>query len=209
MNVPLLIVQNANPCDADEWLCNKVYDAGGDDWLAIAVNWLVAKPLAILGLIAAGLIVRWLAHRVINRLVKGAGRVGSVRNARNAARAETLAGVLLSVVSVIVFGLVTIMSIGELGYNVGPLIAGAGIVGVALGLGAQGVVKDFLYGMFMFFEDQFGVGDTVTFDDVTGREVTGTVESLTLRTTKLRSDDGAVWYIRNGDVVKTGNRSQT
>jgi small conductance mechanosensitive channel len=96
------------------------------------------------------------------------------------------------------------MVIGELGYNIGPLIAGAGIIGLALGFGAQSLVKDFLSGIFMFLEDQLGVGD-----DVSLNEVDGIVEALTLRVTRIRGEDGTVWYVRNGEILKVGNRSQS
>ena len=96
-----------------------------------------------------------------------------------------------------------LISLGEVGINLGPLIAGAGIVGVAVGFGAQSIVKDFLSGMFMLVEDQYGVGDSV---DV--GLASGTVERMTLRTTILRDTNGSVWYIPNGEIARVGNRSQ-
>lgn len=189
-----------NPCQPDAWLCQKVFDKTHNDWFALAAEWLLAKPIGVLGLLIAGFVARWLTHRVIDRVTTRAAKVSSERNAQ---RAETLASVLRSVASFIVFGLVVIMAVGVIGYNVAPLVAGASIVGVALGLGAQSIVKDFLYGLFMFFEDQLGVGDRVEIDDVSG-----TVEALSLRVTRVRADDGTVWYLRNGDIGKVGNRSQ-
>ena len=93
--------------------------------------------------------------------------------------------------------------LGEIGFQLGPFIAGAGIVGVALGFGAQNLVKDFLSGIFMILEDQYGVGDVIDLG-----EVTGTVESVGLRVTRLRDVNGTVWYVRNGEVLRVGNRSQ-
>ena len=87
--------------------------------------------------------------------------------------------------------------------NIGPLIAGAGIVGVALGFGAQTLVRDFLSGIFMLFEDQYGIGDVVDLGDATG-----TVEAVTLRVTRLRDVNGTVWYVRNGEILRVGNMSQ-
>jgi small conductance mechanosensitive channel len=104
----------------------------------------------------------------------------------------------------VIFTIVGVMVVSELGYDIGPLLAGAGIIGLALGFGAQSLVKDFLSGIFMFFEDQIGVGDTVLMNDITG-----TVEALTLRVTRLRAEDGTVWYVRNGEVLKVGNVSQS
>jgi small conductance mechanosensitive channel len=90
-----------------------------------------------------------------------------------------------------------------LGINLAPLIAGAGIVGLALGFGAQSLVRDFLSGMFMLMEDQFGVGDVVD-----AGVATGTVEGVSLRTTRLRDIDGVVWHIPNGTILRVGNKSQ-
>ena len=96
-----------------------------------------------------------------------------------------------------------------LGISLGPLIAAAGIAGVALGFGAQSLVKDFLTGMFMLMEDQFGVGDVIdTGVAVAGGMVTGTVEGVSLRTTRLRDIDGVVWHIPNGNILRVGNKSQ-
>jgi len=114
-----------------------------------------------------------------------------------------MASVLRSVIAFAIFTVAAIMIIGELGYNVAPLIASAGLVGVALGFGAQSLVKDFLSGIFMFFEDQYGVGDRV----IVG-ETVGVVEALSLRVTRVRADDGTIWYLRNGEILRVGNVSQ-
>jgi small-conductance mechanosensitive channel len=106
-------------------------------------------------------------------------------------------------VSVVIFTIALMMIVAEIGFDLAPLIAGTSIVGVALGFGAQNVVKDFLSGMFMIFEDQYGVGDVIDFE-----KATGTVEAVGLRTTRLRDFQGTVWYVRNGEVVRVGNKSQ-
>ena len=95
------------------------------------------------------------------------------------------------------------MVLSELGVNIAPIIASAGILGIALGFGAQSLVKDFLSGIFMIFEDQYGVGDVV---DV--GEASGTVEAVSLRVTRLRDVNGTVWYVPNGEIVRVGNMSQ-
>src|SRR4051812_8702975 len=87
--------------------------------------------------------------------------------------------------------------------DLAPFIAGTSIVGVALGFGAQNIVKDFLAGMFMLLEDQYGVGDVIDFE-----KATGTVEAVGLRCTRLRDVNGTVWYVRNGEVLRVGNKSQ-
>jgi small conductance mechanosensitive channel len=213
-----------DPCTKSDWLCNQVLDTTGNKWLAGASNWLIAKPAAILGLLIVGFVARWIAHKLIVQLARRAevgmlpehlvqGKLSRTRDqtpasqaasGRRKLRAQTLSGVLSSIASFVIFTIVAIMVIGELGYNIGPLVAGAGIIGLALGFGAQSLVKDFLSGIFMFLEDQLGVGDTVHLN-----EVTGVVEALTLRVTRLRAEDGTVWYVRNGEILKVGNHSQT
>jgi small-conductance mechanosensitive channel len=96
------------------------------------------------------------------------------------------------------------MALGEFGFDLGPLIASAGIVGVALGLGAQTLVRDILSGIFMLIEDQYGVGDSV---DVL--EIEGVVEKVGLRVTTVRDGQGTLWYLRNGEILKVGNQSQS
>ena len=95
------------------------------------------------------------------------------------------------------------MVLSEFGLNLGPIIASAGVFGVALGLGAQTIVRDVFCGILMLIEDQYGVGDKI---DVL--EVKGEVESVGLRITTVRSDDGTLWYLRNGEILKVGNKSQ-
>jgi small conductance mechanosensitive channel len=111
---------------------------------------------------------------------------------------------LKSIVSGIIAAIVVTMMLAEVGLNIGPIIASAGIVGVALGFGSQTLVKDFLSGIFMIFEDQYGVGDVVDMGD----GLTGTVEAVSLRVTRMRDTNGTVWYVRNGELLRVGNMSQ-
>jgi small conductance mechanosensitive channel len=122
---------------------------------------------------------------------------------RSAARATTLSHLLRSATTVVVWTIAGVMILGELGVALGPLIAGAGIAGVALGFGAQSLVKDFISGTFMLIEDQYGVGDIID-----AGEASGTVEAVSLRTTRLRDVNGTVWHIPNGNILRIGNMSQ-
>ncbi len=106
--------------------------------------------------------------------------------------------------SVVIYVVAGFMILGEVGIELGPLLAGAGIIGVALGFGSQSLVKDFLSGVFILIEDQFGVGDIVNLDN----ETSGTVEAVSLRTTRLRAVDGTVWHVPNGEIRRVGNQSQ-
>jgi moderate conductance mechanosensitive channel len=182
---------------------------------------LLGNPLRLAALLVLAVVVRYLVHRMIDRLVMRAVQaepperlLGSRRAAkvvfggtgiyseRRALRATTLGSLLKSIVTAVISVIVVVMALDILGYPIGPLLASAGIAGIALGFGAQNLVKDFLSGIFMLLEDQYGVGDVIDMG-----EATGTVEAVGLRVTRLRSVDGTVWYVRNGEVVRVGNSS--
>ncbi len=210
------------PCVKDpSTFCYTVYDVTNNLWLAGSANWLITKPVKILMIIVIAFLVRLILRRLINRvttLPKTGGKLpsllrplrerapevlGSAVIERRRQRAMTIGSVLKSMATFLVYGLAFILVLGELGINLGPIIASAGIIGVAIGFGAQNLVKDFLSGIFMMVEDQYGVGDVV---DV--GEASGTVESVGLRITTLRDVKGTVWYVRNGEVLRVGNSSQ-
>ena len=212
----------APDCASEEGLCRLVYRTTHVDWVAESSDWLIAKPALIIGIVIGALIVRWLARRVITRLIRSTGETtvpivlrpfrertaetiasAGLVSERRRQRAETIGSVLRSIASAAIFVIAAMTVLGELGINLAPLIASAGIAGVALGFGAQSLVKDFLSGVFMIFEDQFGVGDVI---DV--GEASGTVEAVTLRVTRLRDLDGTVWYVPNGEILRVGNKSQ-
>ncbi|MFG1640845.1 mechanosensitive ion channel family protein [Amycolatopsis sp. NPDC049252] len=220
---PLLTAAgDSTPCIRDaSTLCFQVFKVTGNEWLAGSTNWLLTKPLKILMIIVIAFLVRLLIRRVINRvttLPKTGGKLpsllrplrerapevlGSAVIERRRQRATTIGSVLKSMATFLVYGLAFILVLGELGLNLGPIIASAGIIGVAIGFGAQNLVRDFLSGIFMMIEDQYGVGDVVDIG-----EATGTVEAVGLRITTLRDLKGTVWYVRNGEVLRVGNSSQ-
>jgi small conductance mechanosensitive channel len=106
-------------------------------------------------------------------------------------------------VAFVILGVAVVLILGELGVNLAPIIASAGVIGVALAFGAQNLVKDFIAGIGIILEDQYGVGDVVDLG-----EASGTVEAVGLRITRLRDSHGVVWYVRNGEVLRVGNKSQ-
>src|SRR5690606_39304763 len=114
-----------------------------------------------------------------------------------------IGSILKSLSSFLIYGLALVYVLQVLGVEVGPVLASAGVVGVAVAFGAQNLVRDFLSGMFMLVEDQYGVGDVVDLG-----EATGTVESVGLRVTTIRDLNGTVWYVRNGEILRVGNFSQ-
>lgn len=126
-----------------------------------------------------------------------------VQSERSKQRAQALGTVLRSIATAVIYTMAAIIALAEFGISLGPLVAGAGIVGVAIGFGAQTLVQDFLSGIFMLVEDQYGVGDVV---DV--GEASGVVEEINLRTTRIRDVHGTVWFIPNGEIRRVGNKSQ-
>jgi small conductance mechanosensitive channel len=204
-------------------LCARVYEASGLDWLAANADALIEKPATILLVVVLAAVVRLMLHRAIRRLTDrtATGAVPTVlrpwRNrarqadrdgleqivARRSQRAEAIGSVLRSFASIVVLGIAVVLVLGELGLDLAPIIASAGVIGVALGFGAQNLVKDFIAGIGIILEDQYGVGDVVDLG-----EASGTVEAVGLRITRLRDVNGVVWYVRNGEVLRVGNRSQ-
>ena len=192
-----------------------------DDGAAAATGTLAgwaATSLRILAVVVLAFVLRAVLHRAISRVVSRAVARPAVPEAlrqrivdmspavaleRRRQRAETIGSVLRSVASIAVFTVASTIVLGELGVDLGPILASAGIVGVALGFGAQNLVKDFLNGIFMILEDQYGVGDAIDLG-----EASGIVEDVGLRVTRLRSVDGTVWHVRNGEVLRVGNMSQ-
>lgn len=205
----------------------------GNETVARFADWLIDRPLSILLIIVLAWVLTRLAKRALTRLVRRivASDRDAVRRrlhaigvdrpelliaddpedaderersaARRASRAASISGVLANTALIVIWTIAFIMILGELGLNLGPMIAGAGIAGVALGFGAQSLVKDFLSGLFMLMEDQFGIGDVVDLG-----EAVGSVEEVALRTTVLRGLDGTVWHVPNGEIRRVGNKSQ-
>jgi moderate conductance mechanosensitive channel len=147
------------------------------------------------------LFVRAVAHRVINRLTERAAAAAAGMERREQ-RARALGSILRSGVSILVFGIAALTILGDLGVNLTPLLLPTTVLGVALGFGAQNLVRDYLAGILMLVEDHYGVGDTINVKDATG-----TVEAMTLLTTRLRDVNGVVWHIRNGTIESVGNES--
>ena len=179
-------------------------------WGAVWDVW--HTPIRILAIIIGAVLVRSLLLLSVRRVIRGviagmngkaAQASGLIANARVVQRSQTLGSVLSNFFTwtVVLVALSSILS--ELGVAVGALVAGAGILGAALGFGAQSLVRDLISGIFIVFEDQYGVGDSVDLG-----QASGVVESVGLRVTQVRDVSGVLWYVRNGEVVRVGNQSQ-
>ena len=202
----------ASPCTSDEDICEFVLEQTGNEQVARAADLLIGRPLAVAGLVLLGLLIRWVLHKLVDRVVRRAeggmlpdrfSPTTAATASRRVQRAKTMGDLLKSIITGVLVAVVGTMVLAQLGVNIAPIIASAGIIGVALGFGAQSLVKDFLSGIFMIFEDQYGVGDAVDLG-----EAVGTVEAVSLRVTRLRDVNGTVWYVRNGEILRVGNMSQ-
>jgi moderate conductance mechanosensitive channel len=198
-------------------MCRVVYALTWNQFFAAA-----EVPARIVFLLVLGIAIRLVVNRLIDRLVaKTAGLAppkhffGSERAAkilssnatlyreRRAQRAQALGSIFKSITTAVTAGIILLMMLSTIGQNIAPILASAGVLGLAVGFGAQNLVKDFISGVFMLLEDQYGVGDVVDMG-----EAVGTVEGVGLRVTRLRGFDGVLWHVRNGEVIRIGNRSQ-
>ncbi|MFF0386393.1 mechanosensitive ion channel family protein [Streptomyces sp. NPDC004286] len=200
--------------------------ASWPNWLEEHTTALVEVPLRIALIVVVLGVIRWVAKRAITRVVqhilqpagdetesrppRRAGRGAAVlmrdrsrSSQRREQRARTIGSVLSSGVTIVLALLGTAMILDQVGIALGPLLASAGVVGLAIGFGAQSLVADYLSGLLIMVEDQYGVGDTVDLG-----EAIGEVEHIGLRLTHVRDLNGGLWHIRNGEVLRVRNDSQ-
>jgi moderate conductance mechanosensitive channel len=201
-----------------DWFAENVTDHELVVWL---IRHGLEPALQILLILVLALALLWFIRRTIRRAVgrakdpdaargrryrqrvgfQGEGRVE--HSLRRGQRADALGALATSIAGVLIWTLVVFMVLGTFGITLGPLVAGAGILGLALGFGAQGLVRDFISGVFMLIEDQYGVGDIID-----AGEAVGVVEAVTLRTTRIRDIEGTLWHVPNGEIRRVGNKSQ-
>lgn len=184
------------------FLYELVSRLGLGDSAARTADVLLARPLAIVALFIGAAVLSRFGSRLARRAVRALQQRSPIRpeSARSELRVGTLSQVLATLVRVVVWSMAALLILGIVGLNLAPLLAGAGIAGVAIGFGAQTLVRDVLTGFFILSEDQYGVGDVIT----VGTAPTGTVEDVTLRVTRLRAADGVVWFVPNGEIKMLG-----
>ncbi|MXW42248.1 MAG: mechanosensitive ion channel family protein [Acidimicrobiia bacterium] len=227
-----ILAQTVNDaCGPDPgFFCELVFDNTENERLAEIIGWVVERPLRIVLILLVAWIAKKIIHKLIERAVARLMRqaetsteeqlesaskldIGSVaakainrineRQVRSSQRIATIATVLKSLASAVILAVAALLCLSELNIDLAPLIAGAGIAGLAVGFGAQSLVRDFLAGIFILIEDQFGVGDVVDVGDTSG-----VIETVSLRTTTLRDVNGVVWTVPNGEIRRTANHSQ-
>jgi len=233
--IPSIAATLNEACGTDPaWLCRKVFEWTDNSDIAGIATWLVDRPIKVLVIVLLALLTRRIVHKAIDGLIDRlmsersseekdavraaeasssmlrrevlSGKLASLRNRTDRARqrAKTLGMLFKSIASAAVGTVTLMMLLGEFDINLGPLLAGAGILGLGIGFGSQSLVRDLLSGIFMLIENQYGVGDWI---DV--GEADGTVESLGLRTTRLRDKYGTLWHIPNGEIRRVGNMTQS
>ena len=227
VNVLLAQADLENTCGSNpSWICERLFEVtDGNRVVGPLVDALVSlAAIFLIAWIASAVAHRYfarvvarvvapdrtMASRHISKLGSRAGElvasplgIDDAPDPRREARLNSISAVVGSTTSIVIWSIALVVGFGELGIQLGPLIAGLGIAGVALGFGAQSLVKDCIAGLFMLLEDQYGIGDVVDLD-----EAVGTVEKISLRTTVLRGVDGTVWHVPNGEVTRVGNKSQ-
>lgn len=208
--------------DRPTWFCEGAWNLTHNRMLARAADWLVTRPLvAVIVVLVAWILNRYLrravsafvtrlstskqlANEAMQRIGMGRPESTSVIDARDRSRASTLAAVSRACVSWFVWTIAVLIVLGVFNIDLGPLLAGAGIAGIAVGFGAQTLVRDFIAGFVILLEDQCGVGEEVDIG-----EAVGTVETLTLRMMTVRGVDGTLWNVPNGAIQRVGNRTRS
>nr|WP_306323134.1 MULTISPECIES: mechanosensitive ion channel family protein [unclassified Streptomyces] len=202
--------------DPDQHTLKDAQEQAGQAAGWVEQNWStwLSVGLRILLIVVIAFVLRAVIRRAITKFVDRMNRRGEtgattalggllVNTERRRQRSEAIGSVLRSVASFVILGTAALMVLGAFKINLAPLLASAGVAGVAIGFGARNLVTDFLSGVFMILEDQYGVGDTID-----AGVASGEVIEVGLRVTKLRGAEGEIWYVRNGEVKRIGNLSQ-
>ncbi len=218
----LELVNVCGPAGQQAWLCSTVHDITSSARASQIADDL-SRPFRILVILVVAFVLTRISRLVIRHVVKrlshddAAERISTIRRRtgvalldtspvvgmRRALRAETIGAVLRSVIAAFIWATAVVMILDALAVNLAAIGIGASIVGVAVGFGSQALVRDFITGLFMLVEDQYGVGDVVDLG-----LASGTVEGVSLRTTRLRDAEGVVWHVPNGEIHRVGNKSQ-
>ncbi|MHB8682193.1 MAG: mechanosensitive ion channel family protein [Acidimicrobiales bacterium] len=195
----------ALPATAQGWLYELLRWAGVSDPTASHVQQVLVKPVTVVAVLVGAAVVGWLGNRAIRHWIGAAFRHAASRtdSPRAERRVVTLTTMIANVWRVVVAVIAVLVALETIGINLTPLLAGATVVGAALGFGAQSMVRDFLSGFLLTVEGQFDLGDTVVVGDTTG-----VVEDITLRVTRLRGADGAIWFVPNGEIRTLGNTTR-
>lgn len=218
----LELINACGPAGQQAWLCSTVHNITGSGQAARVADDL-AKPFRIIVILVVAFLLTRVARLAIRHVVKRLARdeaaeqiskirrrtgvafldTSPVAGVRRALRAETIGALLRSLIAALIWATAVVMILDTLTVNLAAIGVGASIIGVAVGFGSQALVRDFISGLFMLVEDQYGVGDVVDLG-----LASGTVEGVSLRTTRVRDGEGVVWHVPNGEIHRVGNKSQ-
>lgn len=199
-------------CEDRGAICEKVYEWTNSELVVDVVSWLIGRPLRIVVILVVAYGLNRFVRRWIGRLGASLGSAAAAgendflsdqTSHRAEQRAASITTLLRSTSSAVVYTVAVIMCLEVVGVSITPVLASAGVAGLAIGFGAQRLVEDIITGLFMLLEDQFGVGDRIDVD-----LVDGTVESLTLRSTVIRDPNGTLWHVPNSEIRRVANESQ-
>jgi moderate conductance mechanosensitive channel len=187
------------------WLYDLLTKAGVDHSTAKTVTDLIVRPVAVIVVLVVAIVVARLGSKALRRVLQGFADQAAARSGsqRTGARMSTMSALAANLWRFFVFIVAVAIILGILGINLTPLLASATIIGATLGFGAQLIVRDYFSGFLLTLEDQYGIGDNITVDGVSG-----VVEDLTLRVTRVRAVDGTVHFIANGDIRQLANTSR-
>lgn len=178
------------------------------DWDQIT-DWLATHGTRILFIVLFAAVVTQISRHIVPRVIRVAvsRQVMQEPPAEVKRRSETISTALLNTILVFVLVTSAFMVLAEVGLNIAPLLTGAGIIGVALGFGAQSLVRDVIKGFFILLENQYSSGDRITVTSVSNIVVSGIVDEVTLRRTVIRDDRGVIHYVPNGEIAVSSNRT--
>ncbi|MEZ4798687.1 MAG: mechanosensitive ion channel family protein [Flavobacteriales bacterium] len=175
-----------------------------EKWWEVISPWLLSHGITILGIIIGAFIVHKLGNHFIEKIIRIAVVTDRhISAASEKKREDTLIRIFSWVFTIVLWLMVILMILQELGVPIGPIIAGAGIIGIAVGFGGQYLIKDIISGFFIILENQYRIGDVIRVADVSGG-----VEDISLRMTTLRDLDGTVHHVPHGEITKVSNMTK-
>lgn len=210
MAIPAPGVIAASSSGGNGWLYDVLTKSGLAPSTARDVNELVIRPLEILIVVLLAVLAAHFGAKALRRMLRRVGHPAADRmhSERASGRVETVAALAANVWRFVVVVVAILVVLSMFGIDLTPLLASATVVGATIGFGAQALVRDYLSGALLTMEDQFGIGDAVHVTNPSGLDTLGVVEDLSLRVTRVRANDGIVWFIPNGDVRRLGNVSR-
>ena len=167
------------------------------------INIIKQNAVDIIGIIVLFFLGRGLLKVIVKRLVRIVDDGDDSHVSQKEQRAKTLGNIIITTGNIVIYAVILLMTLSLFGIDIRPVLAGAGVIGLAIGFGAQSMVKDFVSGLFILVENQYGIGDKVKIGSFEGQVI-----RITMRSTVLKNDEGKTFYISNGLIKDVINMSQ-